>query len=173
MSERKKPTCCAFHANGGHGGIRCGKRVKKLSPTQLDVVIRMRVTGRRLTRFSGGFWVLEGYPPGVDRFGAPMRDGDEETRGKAWYCATNTVGAMTRHGWLEAQDPERYHHWERPRALTDRAKAVELENEHRRCSCCGDEADPERMHSISPEAEEPAWKPLHRRACGRCAERFL
>lgn len=60
----------------------------KLSPSQEEVVRRLRESGQDLVRVLGGFWTLRAL--GEPFQGVP-----------AWYVTTNTVKAMERRGLLE------------------------------------------------------------------------
>lgn len=82
------------------------------SPTQLGVLIELYATGGRLERWPGGFWTT------------PGRESRDLGAGRIpnWSVGTNTVRAMTKAGWLEAEPghPE----WCAPRRLTEAGLAL-------------------------------------------------
>lgn len=62
----------------------------QLTPTQQDLVRRVREGGGLIERRPGGFWTLPGMKDWDDRPGVPR-----------WYQATGTVQALAKRGVLE------------------------------------------------------------------------
>jgi hypothetical protein len=105
-----------------------------ISPTQREVIFRMRRAGKRLVRRPGGKWVLEGTakptPPGwskrPDRRNlrtapwGPFDGADEFGRARSWSVDVRTVRALEKRGLLERtyEDPRE---WCDPRRLPGRA----------------------------------------------------
>ena len=66
----------------------------KLSPTQLDVLAKMRAAGGRIERWPGGFWTT----PGTEAVNIADRGKDYQV--PEWYAGISTLRALEKAGMV-------------------------------------------------------------------------
>lgn len=101
--EDDKPCTCTDDRFSGRGCPReevAFALAKKLSPTQSEVIARMRAAGGYIERWPGGFWTTPGMRYELKWGGVKVPE---------WSVAWNTVNALAKRGLI--RETKRQNTW--------------------------------------------------------------